>query len=71
MAHAFLAICLSFIIHNISHIFTYTYTKHIESKGSEYGISIFKLILLRYKCILRFLINVEILSNMFAITSNK
>jgi len=35
------------------------------SKGSEYGISIFKLILLWYKCILRLLINVELLSNMF------
>jgi len=42
-----------------------------QDKGSEYGISIFKLILLRYKCILSLLINVKLLSNMLAITSNK
>jgi len=40
-------------------------------KRNKYGISIFKSILFRYKCILRLLINVELLSNMIAITFNK
>jgi len=40
-----------------------------QSKNSEYGISFFKLILLRYKFILRFLINLELLSNILAITA--